>query len=240
MPPVLLLPIHTKTIWLRGLKGVWHVMGSLYSQRTNKKGLSWTRWNKFTKNLCCPPGWWHQEAIVMVANMHGQSWLSLACEATSLKEALTGKSRSPGAEGTPRCFSLHPQSVLFSAVLPAWPQPHGHRALPHSGVEHYVSFCSPQNCFSSLWSCPWRATILALVTAVFLPSLSWSEPQLGEGAHFIRWESCPQSYGNVTAGDLSQHFCSQCSDSGPHCIWSTAWMTTQGWNRKREATLSWS
>lgn len=57
----------------------------------------------------------------MVANMHGQSWLCLACEASSLKEALTEKSRSPGAEGTPRCFLLHPQSLLFSAVLPAWP-----------------------------------------------------------------------------------------------------------------------
>lgn len=35
-------------------------------------------------------------------------------------------------------------------------------------------------------------------TAAFLPSLSWSEHQLGGGAHFIRCESCPQSYGNVT------------------------------------------
>lgn len=38
----------------------------------------------------------------------------------------------------------------------------------------------------------------ALESAAFLPSLSWTEPQLGGGARFSKRKSSPQSYGNVT------------------------------------------
>jgi len=37
------------------------------------------------------------------------------------------------------------------------------------------------------------------VSAASLPSLSWSDPQLGEGALLTRHEPCPQSHGSVTA-----------------------------------------
>lgn len=170
--------------------------------------------------------------------MHGQLWLCLARKASGLKVALTGKSRGPGAKGTPCCFLLSPLSLLIKAAPPAWPQPHGRRSSRCSSAGCCMSFCPPQRAFSGLWSPPWRATLLRLRISC-LPALSeldWT-PAWWRGTFFKAQVLSTKLWQCDSVQDLAQHFCSQWSESWPGCVWLIAWLPIQGRTGERGATF---
>lgn len=89
-------------------------------------------------------------------------------------------------QGCPLLLPLASSESSLQSCFPRPAQPQGHKASPNSSAGCHMSFCPCQGCFSVLWLPPEGLPSSPSVSAAFLPSLSWSDSQLGRGACFTR------------------------------------------------------
>lgn len=107
------------------------------------------------------------------------------------------------------CPSLLPcalLSLLLRAVPPAWPQPHGHRASPHSGARGYCPSVHLRKVSMAFGCSPWRADLF--LSTRCLPALSelqWPSAWW-RGTFYEVQELCAKLLQCDSIQDLVQHF----------------------------------